>query len=352
MQARLLGKELYVGVHSDEEILKNKGPVVMRLDERIKAVEGCKWATRAIADAPYVTDPEFMEQHGCKYVVHGDDITTDADGNDCYQTVKDMGKFVVVKRTPNILTTDLVGRMLLGTKTHHLPRITSMNHELFSEDNVTRFAKYASDETARNPHSAVYVNIGDEPLQTLVKPSESVKKAYEKLVYIDGGFDLFHPGHIEALRLVKQYAESVGAMVMVGLHDDKTVNENKELNYPIMTVFERSLCVLQCKYVDGITLGAPYIPNGDFFDKFEGKIDTVFHGPTEIDHSIYDYSKENGLYKEIGAHKYDDINTKFIVHRVLDNVEAFEERQKKKGWKADNEKRLREEEIKRQQQNQ
>lgn len=345
MQARLLGKELYVGVHSDEEILKNKGPVVMRLDERIKAVEGCKWATKAIPGAPYVTDPAVMDKYGCKYVVHGDDITTDADGNDCYQVVKDLGKFVVVKRTPNILTTDLVGRMLLGNKAHHLPRITTMDHELFSESNIDRFSKYATDETAKNPHSAVYANIGDEPLHTVVKPSESVEKGYQKLVYIDGGFDLFHPGHIEVLRLVKEYAESVGALVMVGLHDDKTVNENKELNYPIMTIFERSLCVLQCRYVDGITIGAPYIADGKFFSKFKGQVVAVFHGPTEIDEAVYKHSKENNLYKETGDHKYQEINTKFIVQRVLSNVEAYEERQRKKGWKAENEQKLRDAEL-------
>lgn len=34
LQARRLGKELVVGVHSDEEILNNKGPTVMTLAER------------------------------------------------------------------------------------------------------------------------------------------------------------------------------------------------------------------------------------------------------------------------------------------------------------------------------
>lgn len=34
VQARQLGDELYVGVHSDEDILANKGPTVMNLDER------------------------------------------------------------------------------------------------------------------------------------------------------------------------------------------------------------------------------------------------------------------------------------------------------------------------------
>lgn len=34
LQASRLGQELYVGLHSDEEILENKGPTVMNLEER------------------------------------------------------------------------------------------------------------------------------------------------------------------------------------------------------------------------------------------------------------------------------------------------------------------------------
>jgi hypothetical protein len=35
LQARKLGKELVVGIHSDEAILENKGPTVMTLQERL-----------------------------------------------------------------------------------------------------------------------------------------------------------------------------------------------------------------------------------------------------------------------------------------------------------------------------
>ncbi len=37
LQARQLGTELYVGIHSDEAILENKGPTVMTLRERLAA---------------------------------------------------------------------------------------------------------------------------------------------------------------------------------------------------------------------------------------------------------------------------------------------------------------------------
>jgi len=35
LQARRLGKELVVGIHSDQEIMDNKGPTVMTLKERL-----------------------------------------------------------------------------------------------------------------------------------------------------------------------------------------------------------------------------------------------------------------------------------------------------------------------------
>lgn len=349
LQARQLGKELYVGVHSDEEILFNKGPVVMKLDERMTAVEACKWCTKAVPSAPYVTDPKYMAQHGCQYVVHGDDITTDANGEDCYKEVKDLGLFVVVKRTPNISTTDLVGRMLLMSKNHHYNSIklldTVEQHPLLAKDgHMDRFASYASDTSGLHKGSAVYVHVEGSPLKKLVEPSDAVAGKLEtNIVYVDGGFDLFHPGHIEALRIVRKQADKVNAAVVVGLHDDKVINQYKGLNYPIMNQFERALCVLQCRHVDAVVIGAPYIPTGELLAKFPGPVSVVFHGPTSIDEGVYEEVKLK--FKEIGPHKYDDMNTEFIVNRVLSNKAAYEERQKRKGWKAEVEQKLRAEEL-------
>ena len=347
MQARQLGKELYVGVHSDEEILVNKGPTVMRLDERLTAVDACKWSTKSVPDAPYVTDPKFMEKYGCKYVVHGDDITTDANGNDCYQECKDLGIFVVVKRTPNISTTDLVGRMLLMGKSHHFKPISGdhKNHPLLSDDNIQRFKSYATDETGLKPGSGVYLN-NDDSVFELVTPSEHTANKLKRILYVDGGFDLFHPGHIEALKVVYEEAQKTGCSVLLGIHDDATINKYKGLNYPIMNLFERALCTLQCRYVDGIVLGAPYCPTQDFLNKLPGAVVGVYHGPTPLD-SEDPYKEVGGLLKQIGDHKYDEMNTEFIVNRVLSNKLAYEERQRKKGWKSEHELRLLQQEQKR-----
>ena len=90
------------------------------------------------------------------------------------------------------------------------------------------------------------------------------------MVYVDGGFDLFSSGHIEFLRLVtaaeEQLARNDGwydqqavderkgkgadygpVFVVVGVHDDEVINHWKGVNYPIMNIYERGLCVLQCR---------------------------------------------------------------------------------------------------------
>ena len=100
-QAHLLGTKLIVGVHSDEEIAKHKGPPVFNSQERFAInvirtklvnksqlikfrytiVRGIKWVDEVIEDAPYVTTLETLDKYNCDFCVHGDDITMTAEGN-------------------------------------------------------------------------------------------------------------------------------------------------------------------------------------------------------------------------------------------------------------------------------
>ncbi|KAG5935460.1 hypothetical protein E4U59_005603, partial [Claviceps monticola] len=292
VQARQLGDELYVGVHSDEDILANKGPTVMNLDERLAASDACRWVTKSVGHAPYVTELDYISQYGCKYVVHGDDITSDSDGNDCYRFVKQAGRFKVVKRSPGISTTDLVGRMLLCTKTHFISSLQNMlagkegygspeERQAQGQAMMERLRLYATDETAKAPGADVWFwNASNEAkaehtAETGGKFVELLTaggpKPGQRIVYVDGGYDLFCSGHIEFLRQVvvaeNEVAESSGwfsqeakakrvsecgkdygpAFVVVGVHDDQVINQWKGVNYPIMNIYERGLCVLQCK---------------------------------------------------------------------------------------------------------
>ncbi|KAL5332757.1 hypothetical protein BJX70DRAFT_100015 [Aspergillus crustosus] len=379
LQARRFGDELLVGVHSDEAILENKGPTVMTLEERIAAVEACRWATKCVPHAPYVTALPWVSHYGCKYVVHGDDITSDSNGDDCYRFVKAAGRFKVVKRTPGISTTDLVGRMLLCTRGHFVKNVKAtlsgtegsgneeerLRHALYLQE---RLRDYATDESGLNPGPQVWVWEGSNTAKledTVIEPGsfESLvggrpPRPGQRIIYVDGGFDLFSSGHIEFLRQVLAIEESGGrqrgwydqaqreqrlidhgedygpAYVVAGVHDDGVINHWKGLNYPIMNIFERGLCVLQCRYIHAILFSAPFAPSQPYLEALPvGVPDVVYHGPTTFIPLTYDpYSapKRMGIFRETTDHAFQHVNAGEIVGRILKSREAYEARQRAK----------------------
>ncbi|KAF4957918.1 hypothetical protein FGADI_2747 [Fusarium gaditjirri] len=393
VQARQLGDELYAGVHSDEAILANKGPTVMTLAERLAATDACRWVTRSVGHAPYVTSLPYISHYGCKYVVHGDDITSDSDGNDCYRFVKEAGRFKVVKRSPGISTTDLVGRMLLCTKTHF---IKSLEKKLAGEEGhgtpeeriaegqqmLERMKLYATDASGKAPGAEVFfwkasqvakAEEGEEERGSFRQLIEGPgPKPGQRVVYVDGGYDLFSSGHIEFLRQVLLEEEKLAredgwfseqsinerlgkgedyppAYVVVGVHEDEVINQWKGINYPIMNTFERGLCVLQCKYINAVIFGAPFSPTRTYLDTLpRGTPDAVYHGPTSfmpLTYDPYTAPKAMGIYREIGAHTFAHVNAGEIVQRIMKSRDMYEARQRAKGEKASVEAAAREREI-------
>ena len=125
-QAKALGDYLVVGVHSDEDIRKNKGPPVFNEQERYRMVRAIKWVDEVVENAPFSTDLEYLDKYNCDFCVHGEDISLTMEGIDAYQLVKNNKRYREIKRTQGVSTTDLVGRMLLMTKSHHEPDENSM----------------------------------------------------------------------------------------------------------------------------------------------------------------------------------------------------------------------------------
>ena len=341
----------------------------MTLDERTAATDACRWVTKSVPHAPYVTSLPWISHYGCYYVVHGDDITSDAGGEDCYRYVKAAGRFLVVKRTPGISTTDLVGRMLLCTRTHF---IRSLTDELAGKSEggpqeeriktgfemLQRIKEYATDETGLHPGSLVWTwksskeaKLGNETpdpgtFSELVVGNGP--KPGQRIVYVDGGFDLFSSGQIEFLRKVNE-AEKGEAYIVAGIHDDWVINHWKGLNYPIMNIFERGLCVLQCRYIHAVVFGAPFAPSRPYLEALPvGNISAVYHGPTAfmpLDYDPYADAKAMSLFKEVGEHSFSHVNAGEIVMRIMKGRKEFEERQRRKGQKALGETAAREREI-------
>ena len=347
--------------------------------------------------APYVTSLPWISHYGCKYVVHGDDITSDSSGEDCYRFVKAAGRFKVVKRTPSISTTDLVGRMLLCTRTHFIKSLakllageegsgTQEERKAEGEAMTERMKLYATDETGLHPGASVWFwnasieargdDTAEEKGVFSVLCQGNQPKPGQRVVYVDGGFDLFSSGHIEFLRQVLKAEKKLGedegwyskeavqervgkgadygpAFVVAGVHDDEVINHWKGVNYPIMNIYERGLCALQCKvsychpargysnvmqYVNSVIFGAPFSPTRAYLTSTPwGTPDAVYHGPTSfmpLTYDPYTAPKAMGIYREIGKHGFAGVNAGQIVQRILKSRDMYEERQRVKGVKG------------------
>ncbi|GAB7361547.1 hypothetical protein MBLNU230_g1600t1 [Neophaeotheca triangularis] len=394
LQSRRLGEELVVGLHSDEDIAQHKGPTVMNLAERVAAVEACRFSSFAVPHAPYVTSLAWISHYGCQYVSHGDDITSDEDGNDCYRFVKKAGRMKIVPRTPGISTTDLVGRMLLCTKDHFIKNLVSMiegdegsgtgeERKANGKMMETRIREYATAPNGMDSYVQIWswkakhrtlerrsshINSKGEPRQdtgkgTFTPMVEGQRpKPGQRVVYVDGGFDLFSSGHISFLRTVSEtetalaeqrgwYSEEAKqrrindtgsdyppAYVVAGIHDDEVINYYKGVNYPIMNIFERGLCVVQCKYIHSVVFGAPYTPTQLYLSALPtGTPDAVYHGPTTFmptSNDPYKEAKEMGIFEQVAEHAFQEVNAAHIVKRILNKRAQYEERQRKKGQKG------------------
>ncbi|XP_058030088.1 ethanolamine-phosphate cytidylyltransferase isoform X2 [Ahaetulla prasina] len=320
-QARAMGDYLIVGVHTDGEISKHKGPPVFTQEERYKMVKAIKWVDEIVQGAPYVTTLETLDKYNCDFCVHGDDITLTADGKDTYEEVKKAGRYRECKRTQGVSTTDLVGRMLLMTKAHHSNIAEETDYRKHA-DNLGKCPK------GHSPWTGV-----SQFLQTSQKiiqfASGKEPQLGDTIIYVAGAFDLFHVGHVDFLERVHQIVKR--PYIIAGLHFDQEVNLYKGKNYPIMNVHERTLSVLACRYVSEVVIGAPYSITADLLDHF--KVDLVCHGMTEVvpdkdGSDPYEEPKRRGIFRLVDSGN--NLTTDLIVKRIIKNRLEFEARNQKK----------------------
>uniref|UniRef100_A0A914LV98 ethanolamine-phosphate cytidylyltransferase n=1 Tax=Meloidogyne incognita TaxID=6306 RepID=A0A914LV98_MELIC len=298
-----------IKVHTDEEISLHKGPPVFTEQERYKMVKGIKWVDEVVEGAPYVTTVATLDRYNCDFCVHGDDITLTADGKDTYAEVKAAGRYKECSRTAGISTTDLVGRMLLLTKTHHI------NHENdLDEAERDHARKLSTDQEARSPWTCISRFLPST--QTIMQFAEGHQPAPgDKIVYVCGSFDLFHIGHLCFLEQAR-------------LHGDYLIGRN----YPIMTLHERVLSVLAYKPVSEVIIGAPLCVNEELIKRF--KIDLVIRGKIKSSHANidgidrYDFPKRMGIFMEVDSGN--EMTTNLIIERIIKNSLEFEQRNKKK----------------------
>lgn len=320
-QAKQFGNYLIVGVHTDAEIELHKGPPVFSEEERYKMVRGIKWVDEVVEGAPYVTSVKTLDKYDCDFCVHGDDITLTAEGVDTYEEVKRCGRYKECQRTPGVSTTDLVGRMLLLTKTHHV------FGDEFDVESRERAQSLSTDNEAVSPWTRVSHFL--PTTQTLMQFAEGRPPAPgDVVVYACGAFDLFHLGHLGFL----EEARKLGDYLIVGIHTDQVVNDYKGCNHPIMSLHERVLSVLAYKPVSEVVIGAPYMVTVDLIRRFN--VQMVVHGSRTASQQYVDMPDPFKVPKEMGIFQLidsgSDMTTDSIIARIIEHRLLFEARNRNK----------------------
>ena len=260
--------------------------------------------------------------------------------------------------------------MLLCTKTHFIPSLAPLlegtdgpgdaEQRKTTSLEMTRTLKdYCSDTTGHNTGLSVFGCDRDLQMKTFIQGSWKPQSS-QRVVYIDGGFDLFSAGHLNFLRRVldkdmgRHNETSKGALdhegtttefnknfsfIVVGIHSDAVVNKYKGLNYPIMNLYERILCVLQCGHVSSVIFDAPYSPSRKFLESMPfGRVDAIYHGATKFmpsEEDPYFEAKEMGIFEELEPHGWENLNAELIMSRIVEQRVSFEARQRQKAAKSE-----------------
>ncbi|XP_060172251.1 ethanolamine-phosphate cytidylyltransferase-like isoform X2 [Lycium barbarum] len=326
-QAKALGDELVVGVVSDEEIIATKGPPVLCMEERLALVSGLKWVDEVISSAPYAITEDFMNrlfnEYKIDYIIHGDDPCLLPDGTDAYALAKKAGRYKQIKRTEGVSSTDICvyhrnlqrqlishcQRSMLLDDTWRILSSAKSTPQDYSNSSPTGEAddiknKCGAEKQAKGGQISHFLPTS----RRIVQFSNGKGPApNSRVVYIDGAFDLFHAGHVEILRSARQ----LGDFLLAGIYPDPTVSELRGHQYPLMNLYERSLGVLACRYVDEVIIGAPWEVTQDM-----GRQDP------------YAVPKSMGIFQVIESPK--DITTSSVAQRIIANHEIYVKRNTKK----------------------
>ena len=71
-----------------------------------------------------------------------------------------------------------------------------------------------------------------------------------KSIFVNGTFDILHPGHIQLLN----YAKSLGDTLTVGIDSDRRVREKKGYARPVSNVGDRAYMLQNLKAVDYVVI--------------------------------------------------------------------------------------------------
>ena len=151
-----------------------------------------------------------IEKYNIDYIVHGDDPCL-VDGKDVYESAQKLGKYLTIPRTEGISTTDIVGRMLLMTKSHHSGMFTPRYSSRFMLTSLTllTIGSFSDPERLSFSMEKSTSTMFDRKTNFLTT-SRTIKmfgagmknpSKHAKIVYLAGSWDMFHAGHVAILKV-------------------------------------------------------------------------------------------------------------------------------------------------------
>ena len=167
----------------------------------------------------------------------------------------------------------------------------------------------------RNVTLGSYGSKTDDSDDTSPLKYKIVDNKKRKVVYVDGTFDLVHPGHIEFFKKAKSH----GDYLIVGVLEDTCVESYKRI--PILTLEERTKMLKNLKIVDKVISPAP------FYNSKFGDLTKEFIEKNEIDYVAYagDIGSWDTHYKAAidmnmmvnFPYGKDNLSTSEIINRVV-----------------------------------
>jgi choline-phosphate cytidylyltransferase len=77
-----MGDYLVLGINSDEDLYKLKGPTVLNCKERTEVFRHCKFVDEVYSDMDYTPSFDTLKFVDCGYYAHGDDPCFNSAGVD------------------------------------------------------------------------------------------------------------------------------------------------------------------------------------------------------------------------------------------------------------------------------
>lgn len=131
-------------------------------------------------------------------------------------------------------------------------------------------------------------------------------------VYMDGVFDLFHRGHIEAIKKCKKFGEEI----VIGVISDKDAESYKRL--PLINENDRFEIIKNLKIVDEVIPNAPLNLTKEFIK--DNNLDIIVHSFS----NEKDFQKQKKFFKipiEMGIFKkinyYSKTSTTDIIKKII-----------------------------------